>query len=407
MGRANFLFWLRFFRRLAVGMTLIYVTVVLTVGGSPAARPALYALSGLWLLVLALGTLRHSLSLCWGGLRWAEVVATNVAVTLVLAELALRAYAMAAGSSPLVRANLDAYRLVPGRDYGNGLCGNSRGYPGPELPAEKKPGIPRLAALGDSFSLGPAVPFADNYLTLLAAELPNVEVGNFGVSGAGPREYREILERDVWAVQPDMVLLAVFVGNDITEALPRPRRLDPRHHALYLLCQRGWKLARATRQSSAEPVPTPSDRLSAPPLSPRVFREVEARRLGVCLKNTSPSMEKKWQSAFNELHAIVQACRQRAVALAVVLIPDEFQVNDVVLLDALGEAGLVRQELDLDGPQRRLQGFFSERGVRCLDLLPAFRRAPNTYAPCDTHWNVAGNRLAAREIAAWLKTGSN
>ena len=34
------------------------------------------------------------------------------------------------GTSLLVRANLDAYRLVPGRDYGGGLYGNGRGYPG-------------------------------------------------------------------------------------------------------------------------------------------------------------------------------------------------------------------------------------------------------------------------------------
>jgi hypothetical protein len=41
-----------------------------------------------------------------------------------------------------------------------------------------------------------------------------------------------------------------------------------------------------------------------------------------------------------------------------------------------------------------------------VDLLPAFRSAARTtrlYKPRDTHWNIAGNRLAAREIAAAVR----
>jgi hypothetical protein len=41
--------------------------------------------------------------------------------------------------------------------------------------------------------------------------------------------------------------------------------------------------------------------------------------------------------------------------------------------------------------------------VPCLDVLDAFRGAPDTYAPRDTHWNVRGNRLAAARLADWLK----
>jgi SGNH hydrolase-like domain, acetyltransferase AlgX len=87
-----------------------------------------------------------------------------------------------------------------------------------------------------------------------------------------------------------------------------------------------------------------------------------------------------------------------------VLIPDEFQVNPAVLEAALREGGLDRGNLDLEGPQRRLTRFLAELGVPCLDLLPAFARVPATYAERDTHWNVRGNRLAAAEIASWVKS---
>jgi hypothetical protein len=86
----------------------------------------------------------------------------------------------------------------------------------------------------------------------------------------------------------------------------------------------------------------------------------------------------------------------------VVLIPDEFQVNPAVLADAITEAGVERGRVDVTLPQQRLVAFFGERGIPCLDLLPAFDGVAEAYAPCDTHWNVRGNRLAAERIREWL-----
>jgi hypothetical protein len=113
-------------------------------------------------------------------------------------------------------------------------------------------------------------------------------------------------------------------------------------------------------------------------------------------------MEKKWQRALADLDRIVKDCRSRRKTLAVVLIPDEFQVNSSVLRMATHEANVEPTALDVEYPQRRLAAFFAERGVPCLDLLPEFARYSETYAPRDTHWNERGNRLAAGLIARWL-----
>jgi hypothetical protein len=406
---------LRSLRRLLVGALLGYAAVSLTLGGTPHARTAFHLLALLWLLVIAAGYLRSLRRPVSGkapaasGKRLAragrvlEVVATNAALTLLLAEAALQTLAAFCGSSLLLTDTLDAYRLSPGRDYGGGLRGNSLGYPGPDILAAKAPGVRRVAALGDSFAVGPAVPFAENYLTRLQRALPGVEVCNFGVSAAGPREYRAVLARDVWPVRPDVVLVSVFVGNDITESLPTPRHFDPRSHAVYLLCERGWRLARERRRQSAEAPAALPDRLGAPPLSEEIFRAVEARRLAVCLTPPPPALERKWQRALAHLDRLVNDCRARAVPVAFVLIPDEFQVNPAVLEQAACDANLARGPLDLDLPQRRLCAFCANRDVPCLDLLPAFRGVPDTYAPRDTHWNVRGNRLAAAAIAEWLR----
>src|SRR5262249_38937687 len=202
-----------------------------------------------------------------------------------------------------------------------------------------------VAALGDSFAVGPAVPFADNYLTLLATRMSAIEVYNFGVSGAGPREYLAVLRRDVWTYQPDLVLVSMFVGNDVTEALPTPRYLDPRGHSLYLLATRGWRLLReGTRQVDGGGTP---DRLPPRGLSPATFAEVEARRLAVCLRSPTPAMEKKWRRALAHLDDLVTECRAKGTPVAVVLIPDEFQVNPEVLALAREAARVSSSGLEL------------------------------------------------------------
>jgi hypothetical protein len=297
---------------------------------------------------------------------------------------------------------MDAYRLAPGYAYGSGLRGNALGYPGRDFQLDKEPGRFRVAALGDSFAVGPAVPYADNYLNLLEAGLPGTEVYNFGVSGIGPREYLTILRRDVWRHRPDLVLVSVFVGNDITESMATPRHLDPRQSATYLLLTRGWRLFRA-RWAGSEWTDATGEQADPTGLPAETFREIESRRLEVCLRLPTPALEKKWKSALAYLGEIAAECRRHHVPLGAVLIPDEFQVNGAVLAQALKCRGLGRDDVDLKMPQRRLLDFFADQPVPCLDLMPAFATESDTYAPRDTHWNVRGNHLAARRIRQWLE----
>jgi len=402
--------FLLFCRRAFIGVVGGYVTCSLLFGGTAWARPAFVTAATLWcagLLCFQLCRTRVLPSEEIGKLgracRALEVIAFNLTLTLALAEAALRGLIAFSGTSLLVSDALEAYLLKPGQDYGAGLRGNRLGYPGRDFPIAKEPGVRRIAALGDSFAVGPAVPFAENYLTLLEKQLPGTQVYNFGVSGTGPREYYTILKRDVLAFQPDLVLVNVFVGNDITEIMATPRHLDPRQLMLYLLLTRsGQLLQERWRKAGTESEPA-LDRCSAGALSEKSFAALEARRLAVCLRAPPKDLEKKWQRVFSYLGLIIDECRRRNLGVAFVLIPDEFQVNRAVLAKAMTTSGVETDALDLELPQRRLANFFAERGAPCLDLQPAFRAATDTYALRDSHWNVRGNRLAAQCICKWLE----
>ena len=95
--------------------------------------------------------------------------------------------------------------------------------------------------------------------------------------------------------------------------------------------------------------------------------------------------------------------------LLVVLLPDEFQVEENMLrahFNTSEDGG----KFSLDQPQRLLSKWLGTMEIDSLDLLPHFRAvAPledgerHLYHKQDTHFNVRGNAVAGRAIAEWLQ----
>jgi len=92
----------------------------------------------------------------------------------------------------------------------------------------------------------------------------------------------------------------------------------------------------------------------------------------------------------------------------VMLIPDEFQVEDTIW--ELARAGVDGERFDRDRPQRVLTAWLAEQGIPCLDLLPALLRVPpladgrrHLYHLRDTHFNARGNAVAGEQLASLLR----
>jgi GDSL-like lipase/acylhydrolase family protein len=99
---------------------------------------------------------------------------------------------------------------------------NRDGMRGPEVSLEKPPGTYRIALLGDSYIEGVQVPFEKTVGEVIAARLSQlrgspVEVLNFGVGGYSSAQELLTLQNRVWKYSPDLILLAVTTGNDISD----------------------------------------------------------------------------------------------------------------------------------------------------------------------------------------------
>jgi lysophospholipase L1-like esterase len=122
-------------------------------------------------------------------------------------------------------------------EYDQVLRTNSRGMVGPEVPTSKAPGEFRIVVLGDSYTVGGQVPYEQTFPAVLEQELrgsgfSNVRVVNAGVGGYSTFNEAGLLRDDLGWLQPDLVVVAAFLGNDVGEnvmATDAGYFIDPQH----------------------------------------------------------------------------------------------------------------------------------------------------------------------------------
>ena len=360
-----------------------------------------------------------------------DIALLNLCVLSLGGELGLRAWA-ARSSSPLfapadegAAAAIAHWRMSPG-DGGPGYLANAHGFMDEEMPPGT-PEAPVVVTIGDSFSAS-IVPHLYHFTTVAERALPGLKVHNVGVAAIGPREYERLLRTEVLALNPSVVVVDIFVGNDLTAPLSEPEEgrdalrswLD-RDRLLLLRVPRvlfatdpGEHGARDAADFTG-PAPTVEDLARLYPwledpgrevagMSAPQYQHLESHRaLGACGPAPPP-----WPALFETLRRMHAVCAERGIAFAVMLIPDEFQVEDSVWNQVL--ADLPGEQLDRDLPQRVLGTFCRDEGIPCLDLLPRFRALPpiedgtkHLYSLRDSHWNRRGNAEAGAALAEFLQ----
>ena len=356
--------------------------------------------------------------------RATAVAVTAAMVTIVSFEIALRVFNY---FNPTAIFYTDSYSRSRGRPGAPLMDShlNSRGFNDVEHDLSKPSHVYRIAAIGDSVAFG-VVPYRANYLTLLENELavpfdsadlapldsrplarggqgrPSVEVINLGVPGTEPKDYLAILLQEALAFTPDLVMVGFFIGNDFESAARKPHEHSYVATYLYFL----WRLwsagtpAMVRFDSSA----TSYDDHAATLSSDR-FLEIEVERAWI-YSQADQVLQNAMTRAVGYLRDIRSLSQRAGADLLVVLIPDEVQVDDALQEQVARAHGSTRDRFDFHLPNRLMAIALAQEQIPFLDLLPAFAQAgkhTRLYKPRDTHWNLAGNRLAAATIAGFLR----
>jgi hypothetical protein len=345
-----------------------------------------------------------------GILRVGRDVLIIVLITVGLGELGLRIYN---SIDPLPIFYSDSYNRFRGkpfsRDWNFHL--NSRGFKDVEFSTRKTPGTTRILGIGDSFAFG-VVPYEYNYLTLVEEYLKqsghNVELINMGIPGIGPFHYLSLLAHDGLVLEPDRVLLSFFIGNDFSDE--RRSRIS----YSYVASLFKYVLDRM-RKYEGQIIHGGSGAYddNAPAFTDDAYLEMELQRSPMFLRDNR-AFEGIFRATLSYISEIKRLCDSRNIGLTVVLIPDEMQVSKPLQTRVSAAFGLAQVSLklplppasfDFTLPNRLLRARLEELKIDYIDLITEFSAQSldkRLYRPNDSHWNIAGNELAARLILQHL-----
>ncbi len=328
---------------------------------------------------------------------------------------------------------------------------DSHGFRGGRETGSKRPGVFRVAVIGDSFTFGVSVHEEHLYTavierTLLGRTSSRVEVVNLGVPGYGVHQEHVTLIEQGLPLDPDLVVVSLYPGNDLQETLGLHRRVfDPKtggtldapdhriidgrmvpvpagvgavpgghgslmgwlrdHLRLYSLI-----VERLKGNETLHGWPTRiglirRERPVALPEPARAEHLWGGYGMVSLLRDTPPALEDAWRILLGHLDAMHSACRSRGIPMAVVVIPYKIQVVPAARRREETLVAVPERDLDLEQPGRRIQRWASARGVPLIDLLPVFRDASDPaslYFRVDAHWNDRGHEFAGRALAERL-----
>jgi hypothetical protein len=241
-------------------------------------------------------------------------------------------------------------------------------------------------------------------------------------------EQLEMLKKYGLQYQPDIVFLGFFAGNDFVDADPYRKRIvvndtyydiDRRREKIFLGYpiigkSRLWtfvkqklvvwnELNKARTQQDAQTQQTNKEQ-GACTFSEEAFLYIERARLELC-HIRKRTYQKNIDFILRSLSQMQELLARNQIRFAVGIYPDEFQVDENLRLQIFKNFGLEKDNYDIEFMQNVLSRHLEAKRIPYLDLLDTFRsrgKSEPLYLCRDTHWNQAGNELAANTIFQYL-----
>lgn len=303
---------------------------------------------------------------------------------------------------------------------------NPDGQRGPSHPFARVAGKRRIAVLGDSQTWGDGVADDETFIALLDGG--DTELLSFATPGWGTDQQLLVLDNQAARFRPDVVVLALFIGNDLNDNVnrgtfqyPKPYftledgdRLVlrgvpvPYSRAMHALIElyRGLMRHSALLNAIAE-----ASRKDWGDDEPGAREPQPSNALNNSIYVAEPSAYDRDRFAITSrlLREVVRHVRAIGAEPVLLIIPELWQIevfNDRRRRAALGEIGA-----DFRRPQRVFAAAAREEGAVVVDALPALARAtrrsqarggPHTYYREWRHLNAHGHAVIAELLGARL-----
>ncbi|MCL2928996.1 MAG: hypothetical protein MGG37_13710 [Trichodesmium sp. MAG_R01] len=288
---------------------------------------------------------------------------------------------------------------------------NSRGFKDVEFTKEKAEGTYRIIGIGDSFAYG-GIPYKHNFLTLLESKLnqdsqQSIELINMGIIAIGPKDYLSLFVNEGLELNPDMLLLSFYIGNDFSD------NYKSKQDRKLLTVQSSYVLSffdfmiKVNSKFEGNLYHHGIEYREDLPTVPDDFHLQEAKnRSYIFIKNLEKTdFLEHFNDAFSDLLKIKEICDRQNITLVVVLMPDEVQVIKPLREKVITNYNFSPEQFDFRQPNKLLSQELNKYNISHLDLVEEFVNTGSEtvlYKPNDIHWNIAGNKLAAEVIYKYL-----
>lgn len=291
----------------------------------------------------------------------------------------------------------------------------------------------RIAMLGDSFTFGYTVnqdeTIPAQVQAILDREMPGREwtVINMGMPGTSPWQHLGILENLGFALEPDIVVHQVFLGNDVqgtlertgeyleafnvkwAEAVARWRSYnEPRFYADY------WLMDHSAAYTALRDAVGPQRVHGFLAESIRLLPQYDAERIPAAaarppfmeadLGTWYPMLEQAWERMLGDLEAIAEDCARRGVDYVVYPMPYWHAAVDETWArlseERFPEAGYARGE-----GRGRLAADLDRLGIDHFGVFEALHAYPENerlFYQHDGHLTPLGNRVVAEKVWGYL-----
>jgi len=264
-------------------------------------------------------------------------------------------------------------------EFSTNLTINAQGVRDDRDIGPKRPGERRVLVLGDSLVLSVQVDLEQTFCKRLEARLAAADpahawrVINGGVQGYGPVDEWLFYKHVTAGLEPDVVLIVAFVGNDATEANDRERWIEtdgpPQDQTLDRASDR---LRRVTRSS----IVLQQLRLRVDQLKAHMAGATPERPLTSYLSDPPPEVLHGLDVSRRAFGLIAADAARRGARTAIALMPARFQTDDA---DYGRLAVIVRQAggtLMRNSASERFRAALSPLGLPLLDLQPVLAAQP-------------------------------
>ncbi len=368
-------------------------------------------------------------------------------IGLRIAGIEHRAPRMDADENPL-HTFKDIYRGWAGKPNGKALLKeegihseikmNSGGFRDYERSKNKPENGLRIALLGDSYTEALQVKLEDTYGAIMEKKLQQcpvlknrkVEVMNFGVSGYSTAQALMTLRHHVWDYQPDLVILAFYAGNDLSNNSPNLEHDHLRPYFVYKDGQlvadmsfRNLKFWQRNRYAFSVVDFLPYWLIKNSRIIQLIRKvDIDAKRRQYNKDYNAinidfykePKPNSDWEEAWEVTEGLIKLMRdevyEKKADFMLITVSHSSQVlPDIQQRDNLKKSLNVP---NLFYPDIRLKNFGKEENIPVYNLAgPIWDEARKTgkclhgfdnALPCGGHWNVEGHKLVGEIMSNYL-----